>query len=340
MTNAFSVLSLKRNRSTTKGNQPIEPSSKLSKLKSGLSIFSKITQSITQHDHKEKRMGLFQYFRSNEDQTTKLYEKNDAFEYNHYHSAKQSERHHGERNIHTLPTISTTQKLTSILIKRSDTNPTTLASRYYQPKINRARTYSNATNSNMTINSEDLTAKEFADIAGIRILPEDMMEEDEEGDYDSELSTAEERRFSKEYHDDEMMASSVSSHHQTTKSSTDHHDRLSLLSYTSLSSYSTSVGGTKLKIWDHDFWSHPELSSIATTTSRKNSIKSRISMSSNTLNRKPSTRSIHLGEPSILHELRRMNTGNTSEKSIIKKGRFEIQLGSDQTRDLDTVEKP
>lgn len=337
---AFSVLSLKRNRSTSKAHSftNVEPVSKLSKLKSGFSLFSKITQSLSQEDS-HKRSGLFQYFRnnSNNDYDKKAYDNDRHYEYNHYYSTKKSD--HEKRNIHTLPTA-TTKKLTGILIKRSGTNPTTIAFKHFDEPENshhqfsssrgRHRTYSNATISNMTINSEDLTAKEFADITGIRILPEENSIEDDieviEG-YRRDIDR-EQRRFSQD--EDVIMNNATISSRYTN----DHHERLSVLSCTSFQSYSTQ--NNKLKIWDNEFWSHPELPTMATvsrsnTTCSTNAGKTTaLSMSDGGLNRKLSTRSTtttHLSEPPILHELRRMNTtGN--DTNFIKKGRFEIHLGN------------
>ncbi|KAG2233878.1 hypothetical protein INT48_005219 [Thamnidium elegans] len=164
MTNAFSVLSLKRNRSSSNNNKG--PVSKLSKIKSGL---SKLTNSITHHETLDNRrtsfIGLFQYFRNNEEQKG-IFDSDRHYEYNQYHNIKKNQKKQDmEINIHTLP-IHATPKLTSILIKRSGTTPSSLSqSKKYNVNPKRTRAYSNATLSNMTINSEDLTAKEFANIA-------------------------------------------------------------------------------------------------------------------------------------------------------------------------------
>ncbi|KAI8877014.1 hypothetical protein K501DRAFT_337705 [Backusella circina FSU 941] len=79
----------------------------------------------------------------------------------------------------------------------------------------------------MTINSEDLTAKEFASIAGIQILPE---EEEEE---------LEERRISDE--DDISILHTISSFDVGN----------SVLSRTSRDS------SRPTRIWDHEFWQRP-----------------------------------------------------------------------------------
>lgn len=385
MTNAFSVLSLKRNRSTNKSfssSHTTEPVTKLSKLKSGFSIFSRKLLSH-HHDHttnsstKTKRsstasiliVGLFQYFRSTEDHrisksnsscnssssTTELkrkatFDSDRNFEYNHYYNRKNVE----ESNIHALPITTSNSKLTSILIKRSDTNPS-----YPQRSVNqqkqqqqysssslskanstmsahRKRSWSNATISNMTINSEDLTAKEFADIAGIRILPEDGNLEEEEDD------NAVRKYIDQEEDDDEDFIMNTASSRYTTP----HDNRLSFISYASLASHSTS---SKLKIWDNEFWLNPEVVTATTTAaasvnSRSNSanIKEMATEASNAstipnINSLERSSSVTIAttkkvvviddEPPILHELRRISS-EKKEHCVIKKGRFEIQLGA------------
>ncbi|KAF1803680.1 hypothetical protein FB192DRAFT_1277133 [Mucor lusitanicus] len=166
---------------------------------------------------------------------------------------------------------------------------------------------SNATHvsaSNITINSEDLTAKEFADIAGIRILPEnDIGEEDEESYLDY----------------------------------LDEHHRLSVISYVSLQSYSTS---SKPKIWDNEFWLNPEEHHHYHQSSRMSRSNSTATHRSNhttphepttakkLLDRKPST--VVVVEPPILHELRTRSSEKKADQNshcVIKKGRFEIHLG-------------
>lgn len=298
---AFSVLSLKRNRSTSNNKESV---SKLSKLKSGFSIFTKIGH-VKSHHHDQTSdnsrrtsfIGLLQYFRSNEDHKG-TYDSDSHYEYNRYHNIKKNQQQEMERNIHTLP-INATPKLTSILIKRSGTTPSSLQHIHQQqPIINkRARSYSNATISNMTINSEDLTAKEFADIAGIRILPEE-----------------DQRKFSQEGCSEDLIMNTISSlSHYTTSSMFDQESQ-SIASYTSL-----QTNSNELKIWDNEFWFHPEVE-----TSR-----SAMQLQAADLDRKLSISSTKLIEPPILHELRRMGTRN-SEKDhcVIKKGRFEIQLGA------------
>lgn len=277
--------------------------SKLSKFKSGFSIFSR--KESDNNNRRTSFIGLFQYFRSNEDHKGTTYASDSHYEYNQYHNLKKNGQEI-ERNVHTLP-INVAPKLTSILIKRSGTTPSSMQHIHQHPVIHRrGRTYSNATISNMTINSEDLTAKEFADIAGIRILPE---EEDP-------------RKFSQEGSSEDVV--------MTTISSLTHYAGLSIFDAESMSSYTSIPNNNKngLKIWDNEFWFHPEV-----TTSRSVQAQQHAD-----LDRKLSISSIKLIEPPILHELRRMGTRN-SEKDhcVIKKGRFEIQLGTDDIVDAITT---
>jgi hypothetical protein len=169
MTNAFSVLSLKRNRSTSTCKSTSEPVSKLSRLKSGFSIFSKFTTQPHQHSTKknENKHNSFidffnQYFRTIDGtvhnhsrlRRKNTYESDKNYEYNQYRreARKKKLALNAERNVYTVPTP---KKLKSILIKQS------------------AIPIRNANNSaTLTTHSEDLTAKQFADIAGIHILPE------------------------------------------------------------------------------------------------------------------------------------------------------------------------
>lgn len=372
MTNAFSVLSLKRNRSTSTSKAhsvgSSEPVSKLSRLKSGLNIFSKISDAIAQHQQDSqfnsytKRtsfVGILQYFRNDQDTRNKsrlqrkaTYDSDGYYEYHQYHqklNRKQTDARQAERNIHTLPTPQA-KKLTSILIKRSGTNPMSQQQQqqkqpqqyHHQPQLTKVSSRrSNATHvstSNITINSEDLTAKEFADIAGIRILPEDDSgEEEERYDDDPDNLIAIERKFSNGTStDDDIHMHTVSTTSKSYMDYLDEHHRLSVISYVSLQSYSTS---SKPKIWDNEFWLNPEdhhhyqqqnkmsrSNSAAThrsihTTSNESTAKKR-------LDRKPST--VVVVEPPILHELRTRNSEKKMDQNshcVIKKGRFEIHLG-------------
>jgi hypothetical protein len=338
MTNAFSALSLKRNRSTsttpTKANSYSEPVSKLSKLKSGFSIFSKITDVLqpNNQDYEQKEnkrtswIGLLQYFRTTTDTDgTRLrrkatYDSDSYYEYHHYHKKQQIL----ERNNHTLPATN----LTSILIKQSSgsTNPSQQTSSQPQlTKISSRR--SNATHisvSNITVNSEDLTAKEFADIAGIRILPEVV----DDPIIDQERKVTNTCSTSNSFIEDVQMRT-VS----TAQGFLDEH-------YSVISCI--SVRENKPNIWDIEFWQNPEDQLLV---SRNNSTLTRRSTSKSTNNKPQQSTNVTVVEPPILHELRRMNTRNNEKKKIdssssqqhcvIKKGRFEIRLGDMTTNSTD-----
>ncbi|CAO3645580.1 unnamed protein product [Mucor fragilis] len=364
MTNAFSsVLSLKRNRSTSTSKAhsvgSSEPVSKLSRLKSGLNIFSKISDAIAQHQHDSqfssytKRtsfVGILQYFRNDQDTRNKsrlrrkaTYDSDGYYEYHQYHqklNRKQTNARQVERNIHTLPTPQA-KKLTSILIKQSGTN---LVSQQQQQQHHQQLTKvssrrSNATHvsaSNITVNSEDLTAKEFADIAGIRILPEnDIGEEEERYDDDPDNLMVVERKFSNGTStDDDIHMHTVSTASKSYLDYLDDHHRLSVISYVSLQSYATS---SKPKIWDNEFWLNPDHCQQSSKISRSNSTATHRSHHTTSnestttkrrLDRKPST--VVVVEPPILHELRARNSEKKADQNshcVIKKGRFEIHLG-------------
>ncbi|KAG2198844.1 hypothetical protein INT47_000760 [Mucor saturninus] len=294
---AFSVLSLKRNRSNSKESV----SKKFSKLKSGFSLFGSNRKKHEVTDNTPRRTSLFQYFRNHDmGGQAKDYAGDRHYEYNRYHHLKE------ERNMHTLPTH-VAPKLTSILIKRSGTTPSCIQ-HIHQHTPMRKRTCSNATISNMTINSEDLTAKEFADIAGIRILPEEEAEEAEEAE-------------------DKAAASAVASFEAATAASrklTAEEDD------TMESSSSCMEESLSFQIWDNAFWFLPEVKESRPTAH----LDRKASVASNAKN---------LIEPPILHELRRMGT-HKSEKDntscVIKKGRFEIQLALLDTPPPSVIDVP
>lgn len=168
MTNAFSTLSLKRNRK------------KESKFNA---MLSKLTNPF--HAHKKRRQNdrrsslstFIDYFRTEEQDHPFA---NDAlFEHNRY--KQQKNLNHPVTNTCILS--SSPQPQQSILIKKPiihhrHTNSTPITTTKRKQHI---RHYSHVScisatsthNLTTSVNSEDLTAKEFADIAGIRILSED-----------------------------------------------------------------------------------------------------------------------------------------------------------------------
>ncbi|KAG0172141.1 hypothetical protein DFQ28_004293 [Apophysomyces sp. BC1034] len=187
--------------------------------------------------------------------------------------------------------------------------------------------------SNITVNSEDLTAKEFADIAGIKILSEDDDRSDEDRD-DHKCCYCE---------DDDVAIRSTSS--RSGLATPQRHDlvdeesQLSVKSYCSMHSHDTRSCARKPKIWDNDFWRKPGDDSLAPPNDTKQSIekqRSRTSVNSQL----PPLPSSSL-EPPILHELRKMNTMSSEKLTnqdaqqltvqstcsrVIRKGRFEIHL--------------
>lgn len=334
MNNAFSVLSLKRNRSTstthTKANSCSEPVSKLSKLKSGFSIFSKITNVISlQHDQdtnyeqkKSKRaswIDLLQYFRAGNGGARRrqsrlrrnaTYDSDSYYEYHNYYKKNAQQI---ERNTHTSPTTHT-KKLNSILIKQSGSNPQQQPLQHQLTKVSSRVSNTHTSVSNITVNSEDLTAKEFADIAGIRILSET---EDDPID--------EERKVSGNSSSN-MIGFTEDTHLRTVSTGKSFLDdeQYSVVSC-------ISAQDSKPKIWDIDFWKNPDdiyhhVNQSQSTTPKPVNNK-----------QQQSVKSTHVVtvEPPILHELRRMSTRNNDNKLdssvqqhyVIKKGRFEIQLG-------------
>ncbi|KAI8890483.1 hypothetical protein K501DRAFT_281794 [Backusella circina FSU 941] len=315
MTNAFSVLSLKRNRSTstckTSSSSTGEPVSKLSRLKnSGFSIFSKLSNST--HNTKNKNesntsskhhsfIDFFnQYFRSIDGtvhnnshlRRKNTYESDKNYEFNHYRreARKKKLALNAERNVYTVPTP---KKLKSILIKHGHSRSvlTTMADASLVAETSIPIRYSNT----LTTNSEDLTAKEFADIAGIRILSEDQHQSETEDSIMHSISSRTPSSFG--------------------QSSTDDH-HLTVVSHASLA----SRGDIQPKIWDNDFWLNSEENS-SRAVSRNNSTRRDML--------EPVLESgANMVEPPILHELRRMGTCGSDKSGVIKKGRFEIYLES------------
>ncbi|KAJ8662267.1 hypothetical protein O0I10_001960 [Lichtheimia ornata] len=151
----------------------------------------------------------------------------------------------------------------SILVKRGDDSvlsnmSTTAAATTKTTKTrNRARSKSSSSthsrrghhhirqksSSNITVNSEDLTAKEFADIAGIRILD------------DASLSCCD--------NDAIMHTSSTSTRSSLQGRDYSHHRSMR-------SAASCSLLRPTPHIWDAEFWSNPDASSSKSTTTNNN----------------------------------------------------------------------
>lgn len=286
MTNTFSVLSLKRNRSNN--------TTKESKFNS---ILNKLANSFNSHkkrkpyeqeniNRRSSISALFDYFRSSEDSNHDQHPfANDAlFEHNRYKQQKQSNQT-AQQQINTQPTT----KPSSILIK---SKPAHIHHRHTQSAItarsvaarkkksSHIRHYSHVScisSSNITVNSEDLTAKEFADIAGIRILSEDDDQpvESQSGSKICTFCGTDETELPSL-----IVTSSRISNNSIIRSSNS----------SVYNSEDEEEEGDEPQIWDDGFW------------------------------QKPGTSSSTIEPPPILHELRRY------QDTYIKKGRFEIHL--------------
>ncbi|KAI8369129.1 hypothetical protein EDC96DRAFT_543114 [Choanephora cucurbitarum] len=152
------TLSHKRNRSDTVENSQ-ETLNKTMAIKSRLAKLSrKISQSVHVYNDAVEILQLFR-FTSNEMKYKATYESDELYEHRAFYRNKRFKLVDHPAFNHTTP-----KQLTSILIKpdRCDENKSNLA----QSRLT----------SSVTISSENLTAKEFADIAGITILPENERE--------------------------------------------------------------------------------------------------------------------------------------------------------------------
>ncbi|KAF7729869.1 hypothetical protein EC973_003603 [Apophysomyces ossiformis] len=281
------------------------------------------------------------------------------------------------QNAQTLPTLCTTpgwsdtkkQPLPSILVRQQPTSDEPVFTRQHRhtssalsaPAFTQKsklsshiRHYSHVSyisSSNITVNSEDLTAKEFADIAGIKILSEDEDHLDDDHD-DHKCCCCE--------GDDVANRTASSRSGRTTPQRYDlveEESQLSVKSYCSMHSHDTRSCARKPKIWDNDFWRKPGEDTLAPPNDTKQTVGKRRSRAS-VHGQLPPLPSPGL-EPPILHELRRMNTVSSEKLSnqdaqqltvqstssrVIRKGRFEIHLevtGGEQSEALDpNVVKP
>ncbi|KAL1928137.1 hypothetical protein VTP01DRAFT_3053 [Rhizomucor pusillus] len=155
--------------------------------------------------------------------------------------------------------------------------------------------------SNITVNSEDLTAKEFADIAGIKILPEDESSSPKCSSCDEAMLFAESRRESTYSHADASSSGlSVNCGHNNNNNNNNNNSN----NNNSSSSSSSSSSNSTPQIWDTAFWRDPVDSGIK--------------------QHPPST-----SDTSILQTLRRESNEQINQQpTVIKRGRFEIRLGS------------
>ncbi|KAG0173844.1 hypothetical protein DFQ28_002551 [Apophysomyces sp. BC1034] len=376
MSKAFAAL--KRNRSTsTSKTTSAEPVSKLSKLKSGLAIFSKLTSSVVSVTHNGKK----QRWKWTETPLA-TYSQDSIYERRQYKKkpVAPSRSILDLKKSDVIPAapktsvVESTKTPSSILIKRKPSiikfsESTSFDNTYcschrntlsrkrsgyrtrnwnYIPYYSSLLSSSDGYASNITANSEDLTAKEFANITGIRILPEDDEDEDRKicCDEDIAIHTV-------------STHSGLSDHcyyHYQSHQRTCHDDdeKESLYSGVSIQSRDTSFPHRKLQyqIWDSEFWQKPENMhpsdengydsadpvAVDTTHMTENVGRKPSQRSTATMTTIQSERTIP-GEPPILQELRRMSSKqngkslnhdaqkvDSSRNCVIRKGRFEIHL--------------
>ncbi|ORZ25057.1 hypothetical protein BCR42DRAFT_444870 [Absidia repens] len=217
--------------------------------------------------------------------------------------------------------------------------------------------------SNMTVNSEDLTAKEFADMAGIRIIPDSDDNGDDQPDDTAATSTLEASTAT--------SASLAPAKHQHQQRPSYHSNQPSEETdwsvITSASQQSQQNGPATTKIWDTGFWRQPCADNTAEPMKASSAQKQQQLLpllptdSIPTLKKQRSALLQHrqtLSLPStvtttpcqhanstnncefpIIHELRRIHSTSNSSNSqqqvnsntigdscVIRKGRFEIQL--------------
>lgn len=381
MTNAFSALSLKRNRSSSTSSSKKESkfNAILNKLTSPFQNSTNTNNSGSnnssrkkkrrQHSNNNRRSSLsvlFDYFCTEGDTHSTKQDNpfaNDAlFEQSRYKQQKKQQNRQldlvlpdqkqKQPNKHCiipppLPPLPTNipsslsfrnNSATSILIKPTKSTPTihhrhtnSSPSAFFangsgissfsaiekrKKKSSHVRHYSHVScisASNITVNSEDLTAKEFADMAGIRILSEqeqnhhDMMMIDQENRLSSSVATS--------LHNTKKICAYCCGDDE------DNNDVMvpSLIVTTTTSKISTSSimynapeeEEEPPQIWDNQFWEKP-----GQQLEQQESDKV-----------KPYQQQQQKEEeqPSILHELKKYNSVNHQD-TFIRKGRFEIHL--------------
>ncbi|SAL98263.1 hypothetical protein [Absidia glauca] len=303
------------------------------------------------------------------------YSKDDHFERTRY-KATSSQHQHSRR-----PSVISIQSPPSILVNRS---PTPSSNHRHTSSLQNAsiisvpgsngrpshyhhsRHYSHISfmsASNMTVNSEDLTAKEFADMAGIKIIPDDdddSNHHDDESNIDNDNdNTSNSQRYEDptEYTTSSNMAKSITNRnhhhlhqslHQATSSAssivtpTRQHSQQqpSYFSYHAGDENNWSVGSTQsqqsgaAKIWDTEFWKRP----LTDDPPALRKHRSALLQHRQTLSLPPpippsKVHGQHVKSKStvdlpIVHELKRIHSNNVGDPQVIRKGRFEIQLES------------
>lgn len=337
MTIAFSSLSLKRNRSsstTSKFNAIIN------KITSPFQGSTTATAATATH-HKKRRqnensnrrssLSLFfiDYFRTTEDNNADHPFANDTlFEQNRYRQQKKSQQQLQQQQQQQQSHYTTNKTMNShcniyptttksILLKKNtpafthhrhtNSSPSAIITTNNRRKKSQQhiRHYSHVScisSSNITVNSEDLTAKEFADIAGIRILSEDEL-------VDNDITMADEYNNNMTSHTtplkkictfcgdneegDDIMVPSL------TVSRISHNNNSSVIRSSNNSSIicpSSPEDEEEPQIWDNQFWKKPGCSG---------------------------------GDGPLMHEYSTLKQGSSPPSTtIIKKGRFEIHISS------------
>ncbi|KAG1096379.1 hypothetical protein G6F42_018379 [Rhizopus arrhizus] len=362
MANTFSALSLKRNRSASASSK------KESKLNA---IINRLANSFQSNKKRKQFNGnsttdttnrrsslsaIIDYFRSPEEQYELHPFANDAwFEQNRYKQQKKTNNASVIQNEHasSLPIHNTT----GILMKHKSPNASLFNTNPQQPRYHHRHTQSTqsaitATTrrkkashirhyshvscisaSNITVNSEDLTAKEFADIAGIRILSED---DDHDFENDNEYSLMRKKicTFCGDEENDIPSLIITSSKIARNSDGNNVHNKSEIMmdddDEDDVEEYDACMFEQEPQIWDQDFWQRPgDVSGISSSPSS----------SSSSAKPTPTTCSNNasiIEPPPILHELKRSSQYNMAlnQDTFIKKGRFEIHLNSARSSNM------
>ncbi|CAO3596278.1 unnamed protein product [Absidia cylindrospora] len=210
------------------------------------------------------------------------YSKDDDFERNRYNGNRANSQHQHSRR----PSAISIQSPPSILVKRSPTPSShhrhtkslQNASIISLPNSNNngrpahyhhSRNYSHIScisATNMTVNSEDLTAKEFADMAGIKIIPDD--DDDEPDDNNGATSTMATSITSRTQQQQQQRQHPPISSASSIVTTTNGGQRPCYFSYhagdendwsvVSSGSMQSQQSGSA-KIWDTGFWKRPNM---------------------------------------------------------------------------------
>ncbi|KAG2189673.1 hypothetical protein INT46_007128 [Mucor plumbeus] len=361
MANTFSALSLKRNRSA---NASSKKESKLNAIINRLAnSFHNNTDSnkkrkqfniTTENVNRRSSLSaIIDYFRSSEEQDEQHPFANDAwFEQNRYKQQKKTSDASAIQNEYasSLPIKNNKNITGGILMKQKPPNTSLFNTKPQQQRYHHRHTQSTQSAittatarrrkashirhyshvscisaSNITVKSEDLTAKEFADIAGIRILSED---DDNDFENDNEYSLMRKKICTFCGDEESDIPSLIITSNRMLRNNDNYNYNSSSIYNKSeimvddddeeqdedLQEYDESMFEQEPQIWDQDFWQRPGQTEELSKPIRK-------ATTSNTNIIEP---------PPILHELKRNSQYNMAlnQDTFIKKGRFEIHLNS------------